>query len=109
MRKGRISGRAGLVTGRFSSASRAAELNAALLERTRQRGGLRRDVVVDDLSLILEAIAAIRLGGETRTRELRHRYLALFLAGLRADQPPLPGPAPTADELGRRWARRPDP
>ena len=91
----------------MDDATRAATLNVALLERTRLAGGLREDVVVDDLSLILEAVAAIRLGDRERTRQMRHRYLALFLAGLRADGPALPGPPPTPDELGRRWVRRP--
>jgi len=62
---------------------------------------------VDDLSLILEQVSSIRLGDESRTRELRHRYLALFLDGLRtggADA--LPGPPPTPEELGVRWVPR---
>ena len=63
---------------------RAAELNARIVERTKAAGGLRADVVVDDLSLILEQVSSIRLGDAARTRELRHRYLALFLDGLRA-------------------------
>jgi AcrR family transcriptional regulator len=82
---------------------RAAELNAALVKRTKQKGGLRRDVEVDDLSLILEQVSAIRLGGDRRTRELRRRYLALFLAGLRAGGPRLPGPPPRPEELASRW------
>jgi hypothetical protein len=62
-------------------------------------------VVVDDLSMILEQVSSIRLGGETRTRELRHRYLALFLDGLRSsDTELLPGPAPGPSELASRWS-----
>jgi Transcriptional regulator SbtR-like, C-terminal domain len=86
-----------------AASQRAAELNAALVRRTKQRGGLRRDIEVDDLSLILEQVSAIRLGGERRTRELRRRYLALFLAGLRVVAPRLPGPPPRPDELASRW------
>ena len=41
---------------------RANELNEAILLRTKRKGGLRRDVVVDDLSLILEQVSTIRLG-----------------------------------------------
>jgi AcrR family transcriptional regulator len=86
---------------------RAAELNDAIVERTKQGGRLRADVVVDDLSLILEQVSSIRLGSASRTRELRYRYLALFLDGLRsADGAPLPGPPPAPVELASRWAPR---
>ena len=86
---------------------RAAELNDAVVRRTKERGGLRSDVVVDDLSLILEQVSSIRLGDERRTRELRHRYLALFLDGLRASEAdPLPGPPPAPIELSSRWSPR---
>ena len=86
---------------------RAAELNDAIVERTKARGGLRADVVVDDLSMILEQVSSIRLGDPPRTRELRRRYLALFLDGLRADAAePLPGPPPAPEELASRWFPR---
>ena len=88
-------------------AMRAADLNAGILERTRAHGGLRPDIVVDDLSLILEQVSAIRLGDDRRARELRDRYLALFLDGLRSDRgEPLPGPPPAAEELASRWLPR---
>jgi hypothetical protein len=84
---------------------RAAELNERIVERTKAEGGLRADVVVDDLSLILEQVSSIRLGGERRTRELRGRYLALFLDGLRREPTAgLPGPPPAPDELAGRWS-----
>jgi AcrR family transcriptional regulator len=89
---------------------RAAELNDRIVERAKADGGLRADVAVDDLSLIHEQVSAIGLGGERRTRELRHRYLALVLDGLRSDAgDPLPGPAPTPDELASRWMPRGSP
>jgi len=93
----------------YAMAVRAAELNEQIVERTKAAGGLRPDVVVDDLSLILEQVSSIRLGSEARSRELRRRYLALFLDGLRddaagaADQMSLPGPPPEPDELSSRW------
>ena len=84
---------------------RAEELNALIVERTKATGWLRPDVVVDDLSLILEQVSSIRLGGDERTRELRRRYLQLFLDGLRtSDTKPLPGPAPAPEELASRWS-----
>jgi hypothetical protein len=56
--------------------------------------------------VILEQVSWIRLGDESRTRELRRRYLALFLDGLRAGGAErLPGPPPSPDELASRWSR----
>jgi len=91
----------------FAMSVRAAELNDRIVERTKAEGGLRADVVVDDLSLILEQVSSLRLGDERRTRELRHRYLALALEGLRAGRgASLPGPPPAPDELASRWSPR---
>jgi AcrR family transcriptional regulator len=91
----------------IAMSQRAAELNEAILKRTKRDGGLRRDVVVDDLSMILEQVSSIRLGDASRTRELRRRYLALFLDGLRTRGPRrLPGPAPKPEELASRWSPR---
>ncbi len=90
----------------MAEAARAAELNTAHRSIGGRPGGLRADIEVEDLSLILEQLASIHLGDERRTRELRHRYLMLFLAGLRVDRPDLPGPAPTPDELAQRWIPR---
>ena len=69
----------------YAMSARAAELNDGSSARTKAAGGLRADVVVDDLSLILEQVSSIRLGARRRTAhaELRQRYLALFLDGLR--------------------------
>jgi AcrR family transcriptional regulator len=97
--------------GLIAMAARAAELNDHIIERTQAAGALRGDVVVDDLSLILEQVSSIRLGDERRTRELRRRYLALCLDGLRVDlggapAEPLPGPPPTPEELSSRWSPR---
>jgi hypothetical protein len=63
---------------------------------------------VSDLGLIFEQLASIRLGDRERSQQLRRRYLALALDGLPA-QPhdPLPGPAPSGDELTSRWSPKP--
>jgi len=90
-----------------ADAARSGELNEQLVARTKAEGGLRDDVTAEDLTLILEQMAAIRpgvFGDQRRTRALRERYLALILDGLRNDTGPLPGPPPTDAELGRRWA-----
>jgi hypothetical protein len=93
----------------YADARRSGELNEELVARANASGGLRPDVTPDDLTLILEQLAAIRIGvfgDEARTRELRRRYLSLFLDGLRVSAEPLPGRPPTGEELGRRWIPR---
>ena len=86
-------------------AERAEELNVRLFERTMAAGAIRPDLTVNDLSLLFEQLAAVRLGDERRTRELRHRYLALHLDALRATpSAPLVGPAPSLEEIRGRWS-----
>ena len=88
----------------MADSTRAEDLNTRLVERTKGEGGLRADIEVDDLSLILEQVASLRIGDERRTRQLRRRYLALYLAGLRTGGEPLPGPPPAPMELASRWS-----
>ncbi|MET8229373.1 helix-turn-helix domain-containing protein [Micromonospora sp. NPDC005298] len=89
-------------------AVRAGELATALVERARASGRLRPDVVPQDLGLLLEACAAVRVPDVRRTRELRRRQLAVLLAGLSTmpDTDPLPGPPPAAGEFDWRWRQR---
>jgi len=89
----------------IADAARSQELNVLLVERTRAAGDLRPDFDVNDLALIIEQIAAIRIGDEERTRQLRHRYMMLILEALHAPGvAPLPGPPPTWEEVSGRWA-----
>jgi hypothetical protein len=88
-------------------AQRAAELGTAVSSALTPRGGSGR--VGQDIGLVLEACAAIRLPDPGRTCELRRRVLATHLSGLAADgdpRPPLPGPPPQGAELNWRWAQR---
>lgn len=91
----------------YREAARARELNQRLFERVRAAGVIRPDIEMDDIALLLEQLAAIRVGDGERTHELRRRYLALILDGLRASsagaEPPLPGPPPTWEEVTARW------
>ncbi|WP_330464487.1 helix-turn-helix domain-containing protein [Micromonospora zamorensis] len=89
-------------------AMRANELATALFERARASGRLRPDAVVQDLGLLLEACAAVRVPDSERTGQLRRRQLAVLLAGLSTGPAadPLPGPAPAAGEFDWRWRRR---
>ena len=76
-----------------------------LFARTRKAGALRPGLDVHDLSLIFEQLAALRAGDEARTHQLRRRYLALILDSMHEPGAgPLPGPAPTWDEINERWA-----
>lgn len=76
-----------------------------LFERTRSAGAIRPDIEVDDIALLLEQLAAVRVEDEERTRQLRHRYLALLLDAIHTPaEPRLPGPPPSWEEIDRRWA-----
>ena len=88
--------------GRDAAAAQA--LNERLFERTRAAGAIRPDLDVNDLSMVFEQVASVRLGDAGRTGQLRHRYLALLLEAMHAPAAtPLPGPPPTWQELTARW------
>jgi AcrR family transcriptional regulator len=90
----------------YAAAARAGELNVRLFEAAQAAGEIRADASVNDLGPILEQLASLKIGDAGRSRALRHRYLDLVLAGLRATGDELPAPAPTDDELQERWAPR---
>jgi AcrR family transcriptional regulator len=86
----------------YREAGRAQGLLTALFDRTKPF--LRADLVVNDVGLMLEQIAALRVGDGDRTKELRHRYLALLLEAVHAPGgEPLPGPPPSWEEVAARW------
>jgi AcrR family transcriptional regulator len=86
----------------FALANRSSELMNELFGLIRDV--LRPDAVQHDPSLILELVAAVKVSSPERTKELRHRYLALILDGMRAkDRDELPGPPPAWPELSERW------
>ena len=89
----------------WAQAALANELMVELFDRTRAAGVLRPGIEVHDLSLIFQQLAAVRVGPPARSRELRHRYLALVLDALhRPEAEPPPGPAPAWNEITGRWA-----
>ena len=89
-------------------ARRASELAADLVERAHATGRLRPGVTADDVGLLLEMCAAVRVPDAERTTELRRRYLALLIDGL-AGSGPLPGRAPGPGEFDHRWSPPPPP
>jgi AcrR family transcriptional regulator len=88
----------------YVQAANAEKLNVRLFNRTKAAGVLRADVEVGDVALMFEQLAAIVVGDERRTNQLRKRCLALWLEALRAPgKSSLPGPPPELAELNRRW------
>jgi len=86
----------------FDLAERANERLAELFARVQSL--LRPGVEVHDVSFVLELAAAIKVSDRERTEQLRRRYLAIILDGLRAtERDPLPGPPPSWQEVNERW------
>jgi len=93
----------------FALAARSGQLLSELVDRVSDV--LRPGVGAHDLSVITELVASIKNPDAERTRELRHRYLAMILDGLRASGSdpldPLPGAPPTWQEISDRWQPAP--
>jgi AcrR family transcriptional regulator len=86
----------------FALGERANQLSTALFEKIKDE--LRPGLETHDISLVFELVAAIKLSDRARTEQLRRRYLAVILDGLRAnDHEPLPGPPPSWREINERW------
>lgn len=101
----RLAGVVVLDDGLRALAEQADDVVERVLKAARATGLLRADVGPADITLLVEQIGSLRVPSARRTAELRQRYLALLLDGLRADAATrrLPGPAPDQDELGARW------
>ncbi|MBG0564658.1 TetR/AcrR family transcriptional regulator [Actinoplanes aureus] len=84
-----------------ADAARANELAIALFERAHPQ--MRAEAVPADVTMLLEMCAAVRIPDQARTAQLRRRYLAVLLDGLRAGGA-LPEPAPTIAEINWRWS-----
>jgi AcrR family transcriptional regulator len=96
-----------------AEAQRANALASQLLDGARKSGQVRPGISLGDLQLALEACSSIRLPDEERAAVMRQRLPAMLLEGWRppakgATPHDLPGPAPTPEEINRRWqaARR---
>ncbi|WP_433241797.1 TetR/AcrR family transcriptional regulator [Streptosporangium sp. CA-135522] len=89
----------------YRESTHASELAERVFGRAVQAGVLRPGLDVADMSMIFEQLAAVHLGDEERTAQIRHRYLALMLDALHlTSAPSLPGPPPSAEEITRRWS-----
>jgi AcrR family transcriptional regulator len=87
--------------------ARAHSLTQQIMERVKSAGEMREDIEVGDLYLLFEQLQAIHVQEAHRKSELRHRYLALLLDALRRSSAgaPLPGPAPSWEEIRSRYDR----
>ena len=89
----------------FEQTTRAVELAGRILDRAREAGVVRADFAFNDVAMLLEQLTAVTGATPERTRQLRHRYLALHFDALRptAAREEMPGPPPSDEELGARW------
>lgn len=89
----------------YHDSQRGQQLNQRLIERTKAAGALREDIDVNDLTFIFEQLTSVKLDDKARTKALRRRYLALFLQAMHTagGDTPLPGPAPSWQEVAQRW------
>ncbi|NUR59107.1 MAG: TetR/AcrR family transcriptional regulator [Catenulispora sp.] len=89
----------------FEQTTRAVELAGRILDRAREAGVVRPDFAFNDIAMLLEQLTAVSGTTPERTRQLRHRYLALHFDALRpqAVREEMPGPPPSDEELGARW------
>ncbi|MBE7187023.1 MAG: TetR/AcrR family transcriptional regulator [Jatrophihabitans endophyticus] len=71
-----------------------------LLERCREAGALRDDVVMSDVGCVLMMLCQVADVAADHTPDLWRRYLPILLAGLTPDGPPLVG-TPLSDEAFR--------
>ncbi len=86
------------------NAAEAFGLNERLVRRAHEAGVLRDDFGPHDLSFVFEQISNLKGSTPLRTAQIRARFLALQLDGLRAPaRTPLPGPPTTGEELRARW------
>src|SRR5215216_1922299 len=88
----------------YRDSQKAQEISVRLFEHTKAAGAIRSDIEVVDISLLFEQLAAVRVAGEERTRQLRRRYLQLLVDALHAPSgSPLPGEPPSWEEINQRW------
>lgn len=88
----------------YEQGRRIAAATGRLLERAQQAGVVRPDIDVGDLSLIFEQLQTVQVGDPERSRQLRQRYLALYLDALhRPSDEPLPAGPPRWQEIQARY------
>ena len=87
----------------YADATTMQKLGERLFNRVKQAGGFRAGLTLMDVSVLLDAIANVRVSDAARTSVIQQRMLAVLLEGIRAGGPRLPGKAPTWEEQEARW------
>lgn len=91
----------------YELSTSAQRLTEAVFARVAKAGVLRQGLDVNDIGLLCEMLSTISLGDAARRRDLRQRYLAILLDGLKEPAPePLPSAPPSWEELSQRWQAR---
>jgi AcrR family transcriptional regulator len=91
----------------LADAERMHALGQELFDRTMESGSLRAGLTFLDVGFLLELLANTRLADRERTAELRQRFLAVLIEGIKAGSTtPLPGRPPTRGEQEARWIPR---
>jgi len=86
-------------------AAQADQVTERLARSARGSGLLRTDLNRADLTLLVELLGTLDIGGPVRSAQLRRRYLALLLDAFGPGGGRLPGPAPGDGELRKRFER----
>ncbi len=75
--------------------------NARIIERVKAAGVLRDDITGADILQFFHIVQVLYYEDDDRSRQLRHRYLSLFLIGIHADSAdsPIHGPPLSWEEF----------
>lgn len=88
---------------RGASVRRLHEALDGLLRVVKASGDLREEISPADIYLLLASLR-VQYPDTSRLLQLRRRYLAVLVAGLRATrEDPLPGHPPAWNDLQRKW------
>lgn len=88
----------------LAASKRARETIQALVDRVQAEGGLRADVNAADIALLLGVLRLQRAADQHRSPDLRERFVAVVLDGLRAaNAQPLPAPPWTWPDVEAAW------
>ncbi len=98
-----IAGRFPISAEMIAVAERGEHLLPALLERAKASNQLRSEITAADIVFIFRLLRPRLSGDPELAVQLRRRYLALILDGLRTNAPELPGPSLGWEEISERW------
>jgi len=100
-----VAGRFPITTEMVEIAERGQSLLPTLLERAKAAGQLRPEITATDIVFIFRLLRPQLSDNPDLAKQLRRRYLALILDGLRVKNDELPGPSLGWEEISARWGR----